>query len=97
MVVLYSWSGVRDISWSRVRVRVLACCGVMVIVFTRSYSVTGMMLQVLMSQDVWLLWYFIDGQMSGLSHGLGLGLGFSHIVELWLLCLQGPSLSLGRC
>ena len=36
MVVLYSWFGVRDISWSRVRVRVLACCGVMVIVFTRS-------------------------------------------------------------
>jgi len=34
MVVLYSWSSVRDISWSRVRVMVLTCCGVMVIVFT---------------------------------------------------------------
>ena len=38
MVVLYSWSGVRDIPWSRVRVRfmVLACCGVMVMAFTGS-------------------------------------------------------------
>ena len=36
LVILYSWSGVRDIPWSRVRVMVLACCGVMVIVFTRS-------------------------------------------------------------
>jgi len=40
MVVLYSWSGVRDISWSRVRVRVrvrvLACFGVMILVFTGS-------------------------------------------------------------
>jgi len=36
MVTLYSWSGDRDITWSRVRVMVLACCGVMVIVFTRS-------------------------------------------------------------
>ena len=26
--------------------------------------------------------------MSGVSHGLGLGLGFSHVVELWFLCLQ---------
>ena len=33
MVVLYSWSGVRDIPWSRVRVRVLAHCRVMVLVF----------------------------------------------------------------
>ena len=58
-----------------------------------------MMLQVLLSQDVWLLWYFIDGLMSGLSHGLGLGLGLglSHIVELWFCCLQGPSLLLGGC
>ena len=36
MVVLYSWSGVRDIPWSRVRVMVLACCGVMVMAFTGS-------------------------------------------------------------
>ena len=36
MVVLYSWSGVRDIPWSRVRVRVLAHCRVMVLVFARS-------------------------------------------------------------
>ena len=56
-----------------------------------------MMLQVLLSQDVWLLWYFIDGLMLGLTHGLGLGLGFSHIVELWFWCLQGPSPSLGGC
>jgi len=32
-----------------------------------------------------------DGLMSGL------GLRFSHIVELWFWCLQGPSLSLGGC
>ena len=30
-VVLYSWSGVRDIPWSRVRVRVVAYCRVMVL------------------------------------------------------------------
>ena len=30
MVVLYSWSGVRDIPWSRVRVMVLAHCRVIV-------------------------------------------------------------------
>ena len=36
MIVLCSWSGVRDIPWSRVRVMVLACCGVMVKVFTES-------------------------------------------------------------
>jgi len=53
-----------------------------------------MMLQVLLSQDVRL---FIDGLMSGLSHGLGLGLRYSHIVELWFWCLQGSSLSLGEC
>ena len=43
MVVLYSWSGVRDIQWSRVRVRVrvLTCCGVMVLVFTGCKSVAG--------------------------------------------------------
>jgi len=35
--------------------------------------------------------------MSGVSHGLGLGLGLSHIVELWFWCLQGLSLSLGGC
>ena len=29
MVTLYSWSGVRDIPWSRVRVRVVAYCRVM--------------------------------------------------------------------
>ena len=55
------------------------------------------MLQVLLSQDVQLLLYFIHGLVSGVSHGLGLGLGFSHIVELWFWCLQGPSLSLGGC
>jgi len=45
MVILYSWSGgVRDIPWSRVRVMVLACCGVMVMVFAGSQSVAGMML-----------------------------------------------------
>jgi len=37
----------------------------------------------------------IDGLVLGVSHGLGLGLGFSHIVELWFWCLQGPRLSLG--
>ena len=37
----------------------------------------------------------IDGLVSGLSHGLWLGLGFLHLVELWFWCLQGPSLSLG--
>ena len=36
MVVLYSWSGVRDITWSRVRVMALTCCGVMVMVFAGS-------------------------------------------------------------
>ena len=55
------------------------------------------MLQVLLSQDVQLLLYFIHGLVSGVSHGLGLGLRFSHIVELWVWCLQGPSLSLGSC
>ena len=34
MVVLYSWPGVRDIPWSRVRVMVLTCSGVIVMVFT---------------------------------------------------------------
>ena len=52
MVFLYSWCGVRDIPWSRVRVMVLACCGVMIMVFTGSQSVAGMVLQVLWSQDV---------------------------------------------
>jgi len=33
----------------------------------------------------------------GVSHGLGLGLGLSHTVELWFWCLQGLSLSLGGC
>ena len=36
MVILYSCSGVRGIPWSRVRVRVLAHCRVMVLVFARS-------------------------------------------------------------
>jgi len=27
--------------------------------------------------------------LSGVSHGLGLGLGLSHTVELWFWCLQG--------
>jgi len=53
----------------------------MVLVFTA--SVAGMMLQVLLSQDVQLLLYFIHGLVSGVSHGLGLGLGLSRIVELW--------------
>ena len=38
--------------------------------------------------------YHID-VLAGSSHGLGLGLWFSHVVELWLWCLQGPSLFLG--
>ena len=41
-----------------------------------------------------LLLYFIHGLVSGVSHGLGLGLGFSHIVELWFWCLQGLRLLL---
>jgi len=45
----------------------------------------------LLSQDVQLLLYFIHGLVSGVSHGLGLGLRFSHVVELWLWCLQGPN------
>ena len=53
------------------------------------------MLEVLLSQDVRLGLYFIDGLVSWVSHGLGLGLEFSHIVELWFWCLQGPILSLG--
>ena len=38
MVILYSWSGVRVIPWSRVRVRVrvLAHCRVMVLAFAGS-------------------------------------------------------------
>jgi len=40
-------------------------------------------LQVLLFQDVWLWLYFIHALVSGVSHGLGLGLGLSHIVELW--------------
>ena len=36
MVILYSWSGVRGIPWSRVRVRVVAHCRVMVLVFAGS-------------------------------------------------------------
>ena len=55
MVVLYSWSGFRDIPWSRVSVMVLTFSEVIVMVFTGSQSVSGMMLQVLLSQDV-LLW-----------------------------------------
>ena len=39
------------------------------------------MLLVLLSQDVWLWLYFIHCLVSGVCHGLGLG--FSHIVELW--------------
>ena len=54
-----------------------------------------MMLQVLLSQDVQLLLHFFHGLVSGVSHGLGLGLGLSHIVELWFGHLQGLSLSLG--
>ena len=56
-----------------------------------------MMVQVLLSQDVQLLLYFIHGLVSGVSHGLGLGLRLSHTIELWFWCLQGPSLSLGSC
>ena len=41
----------------------------------------------------WL--YFIHALVSGVSHGLGLGLGLSNIAELWFWCLQHPSLSLG--
>ena len=52
------------------------------------------MLQVSLFQDVWLWLYFIHGLVSGVSHGLGLGLGFLHIVELWFWHLQHPSLSL---
>ena len=52
------------------------------------------MFQVLLFQDVWLWLYFIHGLVSGVSHGLGLGLGFSHIVKLWFWCLQGPRLLL---
>ena len=36
MVILYSWSGVRGIPWSRFRVRVLTYCRVMVLVFAGS-------------------------------------------------------------
>ena len=54
-----------------------------------------MMLQVFLSQDVKLLLYFVHGLVSGVSHGIGLGLGLSHIVELWFWHLQGLSLSLG--
>ena len=36
MVILYLWSGVRGIPWSRVRVRVVAYCRVMVLVFAGS-------------------------------------------------------------
>ena len=53
------------------------------------------MLQVSLFQDVRLWLYFIHALVSGVSHGLGLGLGLSHTVELWFWCLQGPSLSLG--
>ena len=62
---------------------VLAHCRVMVLVFAGSESVAGMMLQVSLFQDVWLWLYFIQAPVSGVSHGLGLGLGFSHIVQLW--------------
>ena len=48
-------------------------------------------------QDVRLWWYLVDDLASGVSHGLGLRLGFSHIVQLWFWCLQGLSLSLGWC
>ena len=36
IVILYLWFGVRGIPWSRVRVRVLARCRVMVLAFTAS-------------------------------------------------------------
>ena len=36
MVILYWWSGVRGIPWSRVRVRVVAYCRVMVLAFAES-------------------------------------------------------------
>ena len=52
IVILYSWSGVRGIPWSRVRVRVVAYCRVMVLVFARSQSVAGQMLEVLQSQEI---------------------------------------------
>ena len=50
--------------------------------------------------QLWL--YFIHGLISEISHCLGLGLWFSHVLELHvhfvqLWCLQGPSLSLGGC
>ena len=35
--------------------------------------------------------------MSGVFHGLGLGLGLLHTVELLFWCLQGLGLSLGGC
>ena len=44
---------------------------------------------VLLSQDVWLWLYFIDGLVSGVSHGLGLGLGWLHTVELWFFAFAG--------
>ena len=46
MVILYSCSGVRGIPWSRVRVRVVAHCRVMVLAFAGSWSIAGMMLEV---------------------------------------------------
>ena len=46
-----------------------------------------MMLQVSLFQDVRLWLYFIHALVSGVSHGLGLGLGFLHIVELCFFCV----------
>jgi len=36
MAIFYSWSGVRGITWSRVRFRVVAHCRVMVLAFAGS-------------------------------------------------------------
>ena len=47
MVVLYPRSDFGDIPWSRVKVRVVAYCRVMVLVFAGSYSVAGWRLEVL--------------------------------------------------
>ena len=87
MVILYSSSGVRGISWPRVRVMVLAHCRVMVLVFAGSQSVAGMMLLSMYGYGytlfmVWCQGYpMVQGQGQGSrtfqSYGFGVSRSYS--------------------
>ena len=80
--------------WSRVRVMVLTDCRVMVgicrVIVCRWDDVASFIIP---GCTVMVILYSCS--IVRVSHGLGLGLGFSHIVELWFWHLQHSSLSLG--